>query len=70
MNHTPFLGIGSHFLHLPYKMGGFAILTTQEGAEAVRGLDNYTKNIIKNKNVLSVCFGLWRGTQGGHVRPF
>lgn len=43
MNHTPFLGIGSHFLHLPYKMGVFAIPTTQEGAEALRGLGNYTK---------------------------
>lgn len=39
----PFLGIGSHFLHLSYKMGVFATPTTQEGAEALRGLGNYTK---------------------------
>lgn len=39
----PFLGTRSHFLLLPYKIGVFAIPTTQEGAEALRGLSNYTK---------------------------
>lgn len=63
MNHTPFLGIGSHFLHLPYKMGVLAIPTTQEGAEALRGLGNYTKNLIKSKNALSVYFGLSVGAR-------
>lgn len=39
----PFLSIGSHFLHLHYKMGVLAIPTTQEGAEDLQGLGNYAK---------------------------
>lgn len=58
----PFLDIESHFLHFPYKMGVFAVPTTQEGAEALSGLGHYThkKNIIKSRNVLCVFDALER----------
>lgn len=38
-----------HFPCLPYKMGVFIIPTTQEGQEALRVLDNYTKILLKQK---------------------